>query len=154
MTAGADARHAAPLIPHGRFRRRARRCPSALAVASQPIRRRVAAREPCGAMEEVCARFVSQKISKARWRPLPAAALQPPDLFATGSWDNEVARRGSPASGSSAAADSRRGAPLRELQVKAACCFPAGQPRLRLVCGRCGKRGPQWRISRRASAAV
>ncbi|POI23676.1 hypothetical protein CIB84_012576 [Bambusicola thoracicus] len=40
-------------------------------------------------MEEVCARFVSQKISKARWRPLPAAALQPPDLFATGSWDNE-----------------------------------------------------------------
>jgi len=47
-------------------------------------------------MEEVCARFVSQKISKARWRPLPAAALQPPDLFATGSWDNEVARRGPP----------------------------------------------------------
>lgn len=43
------------------------------------------------AMEEVCAKFVSQKISKTRWRPLPAAALQPPDIFATGSWDNEVA---------------------------------------------------------------
>lgn len=43
------------------------------------------------AMEDVCAKFVSQKISKTRWRPLPAAALQPPDLFATGSWDNEVA---------------------------------------------------------------
>ncbi|NXC18029.1 NUP43 protein, partial [Corythaeola cristata] len=41
------------------------------------------------AMEDVCAKFVSQKISKTRWRPLPAAALQPPDLFATGSWDNE-----------------------------------------------------------------
>uniref|UniRef100_A0A8C3BDC9 Nucleoporin 43 n=1 Tax=Cairina moschata TaxID=8855 RepID=A0A8C3BDC9_CAIMO len=40
-------------------------------------------------MEEVSARFVAQKISKARWRPLPAAALQPPDIFATGSWDNE-----------------------------------------------------------------
>uniref|UniRef100_A0A8D0EY39 Nucleoporin 43 n=1 Tax=Strix occidentalis caurina TaxID=311401 RepID=A0A8D0EY39_STROC len=40
-------------------------------------------------MEDVCAKFVSQKISKTRWRPLPAAALQPPDLFATGSWDNE-----------------------------------------------------------------
>ena len=34
-----------------------------------------------------------------------------------GPWDNEVVRRGSPASGSSAAARSRRGAPLRELQV-------------------------------------
>lgn len=43
------------------------------------------------AMEDVCAKFVSQKISKARWRPLPATALQPPDIFATGSWDNEVA---------------------------------------------------------------
>ncbi|NXP06318.1 NUP43 protein, partial [Thinocorus orbignyianus] len=41
------------------------------------------------AMEEVCAKFVSQKISKTRWRPLPAAALHAPDLFATGSWDNE-----------------------------------------------------------------
>lgn len=41
-------------------------------------------------MEDVSAKFVSQKISRTRWRPLPAAALQPPDLFATGSWDNEV----------------------------------------------------------------
>ncbi|NXF18954.1 NUP43 protein, partial [Rhodinocichla rosea] len=41
------------------------------------------------AMEDVSAKFVSQKISRTRWRPLPAAALQPPDLFATGSWDNE-----------------------------------------------------------------
>ncbi|XP_062428357.1 nucleoporin Nup43 [Rhea pennata] len=40
-------------------------------------------------MEDVCAKFVSQKISKARWRPLPAGALQLPDVFATGSWDNE-----------------------------------------------------------------
>ncbi|NXU51629.1 NUP43 protein, partial [Turnix velox] len=42
------------------------------------------------AMEEVCAKFVSQKISKTRWRPLPAAAaIHAPDVFATGSWDNE-----------------------------------------------------------------
>ncbi|RMC12945.1 hypothetical protein DUI87_10472 [Hirundo rustica rustica] len=40
-------------------------------------------------MEDVSAKFVSQKISRTRWRPLPAAALQPPDIFATGSWDNE-----------------------------------------------------------------
>uniref|UniRef100_A0A8C7A097 Nucleoporin 43 n=1 Tax=Nothoprocta perdicaria TaxID=30464 RepID=A0A8C7A097_NOTPE len=40
-------------------------------------------------MEDVCAKFVSQKVSKARWRPPPAAALRPPDCFATGSWDNE-----------------------------------------------------------------
>ncbi|KAI1240918.1 hypothetical protein IHE44_0009367 [Lamprotornis superbus] len=33
---------------------------------------------------------MEDKISRTRWRPLPAAALQPPDLFATGSWDNEV----------------------------------------------------------------
>ena len=61
VTAGGNARITVPPIA----RRRARRCPSALAVATQPIRRRVAAREPCGAMEEVCARFVSQKISQA-----------------------------------------------------------------------------------------
>ncbi|NXN91523.1 NUP43 protein, partial [Rhinopomastus cyanomelas] len=41
------------------------------------------------AMEDVNAKFVSQKISRTRWRPLPAAALQAPDVFATGSWDNE-----------------------------------------------------------------
>uniref|UniRef100_A0A8C8SG56 Nucleoporin 43 n=1 Tax=Pelusios castaneus TaxID=367368 RepID=A0A8C8SG56_9SAUR len=40
-------------------------------------------------MEDFSAKFVSQKISKTRWRPVPAAALQPPELFATGSWDNE-----------------------------------------------------------------
>ncbi|XP_019383092.1 PREDICTED: nucleoporin Nup43 [Gavialis gangeticus] len=40
-------------------------------------------------MEDLCAKFVSQKLSKVRWRPAPATALQPPELFATGSWDNE-----------------------------------------------------------------
>ncbi|XP_018421147.1 PREDICTED: nucleoporin Nup43 [Nanorana parkeri] len=40
-------------------------------------------------MENIKARFVSQKISKTRWRPEPASSLQPPDLFAVGSWDNE-----------------------------------------------------------------
>ncbi|XP_053238121.1 nucleoporin Nup43 [Podarcis raffonei] len=40
-------------------------------------------------MEDVVAKYVSQKVSKARWRPVSAAALQPPEVFATGSWDNE-----------------------------------------------------------------
>ncbi|XP_068925843.1 nucleoporin Nup43 [Petaurus breviceps papuanus] len=40
-------------------------------------------------MEEIFAKFVSQKISKTRWRPVPAGSLQPAETFATGSWDNE-----------------------------------------------------------------
>nr|XP_020663422.1 nucleoporin Nup43 [Pogona vitticeps] len=40
-------------------------------------------------MDDLFAKYVSQKVSKIRWRPLPAAALQPPEVFATGSWDNE-----------------------------------------------------------------
>ncbi|XP_032877735.1 nucleoporin Nup43 [Amblyraja radiata] len=34
-------------------------------------------------------RFVSRKISRIRWRPEPASALQPPESIATGSWDAE-----------------------------------------------------------------
>ncbi|KAM4694525.1 nucleoporin Nup43 [Discoglossus pictus] len=40
-------------------------------------------------MEDKVAKFVSQKISKTRWRPISASTLQQPDVFATGSWDNE-----------------------------------------------------------------
>lgn len=40
-------------------------------------------------MEDTFAKFVSQKISKTRWRPVSASSLQQPDVFATGSWDNE-----------------------------------------------------------------
>uniref|UniRef100_A0A673T019 Nucleoporin 43 n=1 Tax=Suricata suricatta TaxID=37032 RepID=A0A673T019_SURSU len=40
-------------------------------------------------MEDFCAKFVSQKISKTRWRPLPPGSLQTAETFATGSWDNE-----------------------------------------------------------------
>ncbi|MBZ3877382.1 Serine/threonine-protein kinase LATS1 [Sciurus carolinensis] len=40
-------------------------------------------------MEEIYAKFVSQKISKTRWRPVPAGSLQTAETFATGSWDNE-----------------------------------------------------------------
>ncbi|KAL4676433.1 hypothetical protein H8959_010578 [Pygathrix nigripes] len=43
-------------------------------------------------MEEIYAKFVSQKISKTRWRPLPPGSLQTAETFATGSWDNEVPR--------------------------------------------------------------
>uniref|UniRef100_A0A3B5MK75 Nucleoporin 43 n=1 Tax=Xiphophorus couchianus TaxID=32473 RepID=A0A3B5MK75_9TELE len=35
------------------------------------------------------AKYVSQKISKTRWRPVSYSSLQQPDIFATGSWDNE-----------------------------------------------------------------
>ncbi|XP_060096742.1 nucleoporin Nup43 [Heteronotia binoei] len=40
-------------------------------------------------MEDVVAKYVSQKISKTRWRPVSATTLQSPEVFATGSWDNE-----------------------------------------------------------------
>ncbi|XP_072106857.1 nucleoporin Nup43 isoform X2 [Mobula birostris] len=34
-------------------------------------------------------RFVSQKISRTRWRPEPGSSLRPPECLATGSWDAE-----------------------------------------------------------------
>ncbi|KAL7987690.1 hypothetical protein Chor_006609 [Crotalus horridus] len=40
-------------------------------------------------MEDIVGKYVSQKISKTRWRPVSATALQSPEIFATGSWDNE-----------------------------------------------------------------
>ncbi|XP_057208906.1 nucleoporin Nup43 [Triplophysa rosa] len=40
-------------------------------------------------MENINAKYISQKISKTRWRPVSAASLQQPEVFATGSWDNE-----------------------------------------------------------------
>ncbi|XP_056284969.1 nucleoporin Nup43 [Pseudoliparis swirei] len=41
-------------------------------------------------MEGINAKYVSQKISKTRWRLVSHSSLQQPDIFATGSWDNEV----------------------------------------------------------------
>lgn len=43
-------------------------------------------------MESVNAKYVSQKISKTRWRPVSHSSLQQPDIFVTGSWDNEVGK--------------------------------------------------------------
>ncbi|XP_041951029.1 nucleoporin Nup43 [Alosa pseudoharengus] len=40
-------------------------------------------------MDSINAKYVSQKISKTRWRPVSSASLQQPEMFATGSWDNE-----------------------------------------------------------------
>ncbi|CAL9691811.1 unnamed protein product [Knipowitschia caucasica] len=40
-------------------------------------------------MDGTVAKYVSQKISKTRWRPVSHANLQQPEVFATGSWDNE-----------------------------------------------------------------
>ncbi|XP_077596398.1 nucleoporin Nup43 isoform X1 [Stigmatopora nigra] len=40
-------------------------------------------------MASVNAKYVSQKISKVRWRPVSLSSLQQPEIFATGSWDNE-----------------------------------------------------------------
>ncbi|KAK1805532.1 hypothetical protein P4O66_019831 [Electrophorus voltai] len=40
-------------------------------------------------MDCINAKYVSQKISKTRWRPVSASSLQQPELLATGSWDNE-----------------------------------------------------------------
>lgn len=41
-------------------------------------------------MESINAKYVSQKISKTKWRPVSHSDLQLPEIFATGSWDNEV----------------------------------------------------------------
>lgn len=41
-------------------------------------------------MADVRAKFVSQKISKIRWKPPLKQALKDVDTFATGSWDDEV----------------------------------------------------------------
>lgn len=43
-------------------------------------------------MESINAKYVSQKISKTRWKPVSYSTLQQPDVFATGSWDNEVGK--------------------------------------------------------------
>ncbi|XP_006792788.1 nucleoporin Nup43 [Neolamprologus brichardi] len=40
-------------------------------------------------MESINAKYVSQKISKTKWRPVSHSDLQLPEIFATGSWDNE-----------------------------------------------------------------
>ncbi|KAJ8315815.1 hypothetical protein KUTeg_007965 [Tegillarca granosa] len=42
-------------------------------------------------MADVRAKFVSQKISKIRWKPPLKQALKDVDTFATGSWDDEQA---------------------------------------------------------------
>lgn len=43
-------------------------------------------------MESINAKYVSQKINKTRWRPVSQSTLQQPDIFVTGSWDNEVSQ--------------------------------------------------------------
>ncbi|KAM5163261.1 nucleoporin Nup43 [Mantella aurantiaca] len=43
-------------------------------------------------MDNIKAMFVSQKISKTRWRPEPTSSLQQPDLFCAGSWDSEESK--------------------------------------------------------------
>lgn len=40
-------------------------------------------------MDSINAKYVSQKISKTKWRPVSSSFLQQPEIFATGSWDNE-----------------------------------------------------------------
>lgn len=39
---------------------------------------------------QINVKFVSQKISKIRWRPRLKQSLQPSNVFASGSWDDEV----------------------------------------------------------------
>lgn len=40
-------------------------------------------------MESTNAKYVSQKVSSTRWRPVSSSTLQQPDVFAVGSWDNQ-----------------------------------------------------------------
>ncbi|XP_013399806.1 nucleoporin Nup43-like [Lingula anatina] len=44
-------------------------------------------------MAEVNAKFISQKISKIRWRPTSQKGLEQSDTFVTGSWDNGAANK-------------------------------------------------------------
>ena len=39
---------------------------------------------------EINVKFVSQKVSKVRWRPRAKQSIQPSDIFASGSWDDDV----------------------------------------------------------------
>ncbi len=39
---------------------------------------------------EPVVKFVGQKISKVRWKPQPSGAIASSDVFASGSWDDEV----------------------------------------------------------------
>lgn len=41
-------------------------------------------------MADIRATFVSQKISKIRWKNIVKNSLEGPDTFVTGSWDDEV----------------------------------------------------------------
>lgn len=40
-------------------------------------------------MDSTHAKYVSRKVSRTRWRPVSYAVLQQPEVFVTGSWDNE-----------------------------------------------------------------
>ena len=39
---------------------------------------------------EAVAKYVGYKISRVRWKPQPSGAILSSQLFATGSWDDEV----------------------------------------------------------------
>ena len=80
-------------------------------------------------MEEIYAKFVSQKISKTRWRPLPPGSLQTAETFATGSWDNEVPLR--PAWSPCYLLPSRNRAPVSQ---RANSCFVAPSAVLSTEC--------------------
>ena len=36
------------------------------------------------------AKYVGHKVSKVQWKPLPSDSIQSSDIFASGSWDDEV----------------------------------------------------------------
>ena len=49
--------------------------------------------EPVSGMAgDSTATFISQKISKIRWKPDPNQIVEKPELFVTGSWDNGVGK--------------------------------------------------------------
>lgn len=54
---------------------------------------------PCAARFEVgmaaddpspVVKYVGHKVSKVQWKPLPSGSIQSSDIFASGSWDDEV----------------------------------------------------------------
>lgn len=134
VTACRNARPAASPSPHGRSRRRAQRCPSALAVAPQPIRRRVAA---AGAVRRHGGGVRAVRVAKDQQGPMAAPARRraaaPRPLRHRLLGQRGSAARPSPAGrrcppprapqSPRAAAGRRRGALVRNLRVKAAVSF-------------------------------
>ena len=42
------------------------------------------------AADDPVVKYVGHKVSKVQWKPLPSGSIQSSEIFASGSWDDEV----------------------------------------------------------------